>query len=88
MKSSRKARKSAKKAKKCSQGLLMSAARLDKRKRELAQREWKRDMSSRFNGTIDPWYGCDLLDYVTDYALNYTYPWSNDTVLGFDVSDN
>jgi len=60
-------------------------ANLDKRKRELAQREWKRDLSTRPNGTIDPWYGCDLFDFVIDYALNYTYPWTNNTPLGFDV---
>ena len=59
---------------------------LDKRKRGLAHREWKRDLSTRPNGTIDPWYGCDLFDFVVDYALNFTYPWSNDTALGFDVS--
>jgi carboxypeptidase D len=66
----------------------LARASFDKRKRELAQREWKRDLSSRANGTIDPWYGCDLLDFVIDYAVNYTYPWSNDTSLGFDVSDD
>ena len=60
----------------------------EKRKRGLAHREWKRDLSTRPNGTIDPWYGCDLLDFVIDYALNFTYPWSNNTPLGFDVSDN
>lgn len=59
----------------------------EKRKRGLAHREWKRDLSGRANGTIDPWYGCDLFDYVVDYALNFTYPWSN-TSLGFDVSDD
>lgn len=60
----------------------------EKRKRGLAQREWKRDLSARANGTIDPWYGCDLLDFVVDYAHNFTYPWSNNTPLGFDVSDD
>ena len=66
--------------------LARSPANLDKRKRELAQREWKRDLSNRPNGTIDPWYGCDLFDFVIDYALNFTYPWTNNTPLGFDVS--
>ena len=64
--------------------LARAPASLDKR--ELAQREWKRDLSTRPNGTIDPWYGCDLFDFVIDYALNYTYPWTNNTPLGFDVS--
>ena len=68
--------------------LAKAPANLDKRKRELSQREWKRDLSTRPNGTIDPWYGCDLFDFVIDYALNYTYPWTNNTPLGFDVSGN
>ena len=59
---------------------------LDKRKRGLAHREWKRDLSARANGTIDPWYGCDLLDFVMDYAVNFTYPWSSNGLQGFDVS--
>jgi len=66
---------------------LRAPAILDRRKRELSRREWKRDLSTRANGTIDPWYGCDLLDLVIDYALNYTYPWNNGSLLGFDVSD-
>ena len=36
----------------------------------------KRDLSLRANGTIDPWYGCFLFDEMVDYALNYTWPWS------------
>ena len=66
--------------------LARAPANLDKRKRKLAQKDWKRDLSTRPNGTIDPWYGCDLFDFVIDYALNYTYPWTNVTPLGFDVS--
>ena len=66
--------------------LAKAPANLDRRKRGLAQREWKRDLSTRANGTIDPWYGCDLFDFVIDYALNYTYPWNNNSPLGFDVS--
>ncbi|KAI0822442.1 alpha/beta-hydrolase [Trametes gibbosa] len=46
--------------------------------------EWKRDLSGRANGTIDPWYGCDVFDEMRDYALNFTFPWSNG---GFDVYD-
>lgn len=38
--------------------------------------EWKRDLTGRANGTIDPWYLCDLLDEVVDYALNFSVPWS------------
>jgi hypothetical protein len=29
---------------------------------------WKRDFSDRANGTIDPWYGCDLFGEVIDYG--------------------
>ena len=38
--------------------------------------QWKRDLSGRANGTIDPWYGCDLYDEMIDYALNFSVPWS------------
>lgn len=52
------------------------------RKREisedrLAKRDqWKRDLSGRANGTIDPFYKCDLFDEMVDYALNFSLPWS------------
>ncbi|OJT06591.1 Pheromone-processing carboxypeptidase KEX1 [Trametes pubescens] len=46
--------------------------------------DWKRDLSGRANGSLDPWYGCDLFDEMRDYALNFTYPWSQG---GFDVYD-
>ncbi|RDX42857.1 alpha/beta-hydrolase [Lentinus brumalis] len=46
--------------------------------------QWKRDISGRPNGTIDPWYGCDIFDEMRDYAVNFTFPWSNG---GFDVYD-
>ncbi|KAI0773289.1 alpha/beta-hydrolase [Trametes elegans] len=47
----------------------------------------KRDLSQRANGTIDPWYGCDLYDELIDYATNYSLPWSinHDDNNGFDV---
>ena len=50
----------------------------DKREmqREKRQRSWKRDLSLRANGTIDPWYGCNLLDELVEYAVNFTFPWS------------
>ena len=44
--------------------------------REKRQRSWKRDLSDRANGTIDPWYGCNLLDELVEYAVNFTFPWS------------
>lgn len=45
-------------------------------KREERRQAWKRDLSGRANGTIDPFYGCFLLDEVTDYAQNFSFPWS------------
>lgn len=44
--------------------------------RHQKREEWKRDLSSRPNGTIDPFYGCDLFDEMVDYALNFSFPWS------------
>lgn len=43
----------------------------------LAKREqWKRDLSGRANGTLDPQYQCDLIDELVEYALNFSLPWS------------
>lgn len=43
----------------------------------LARRDaWKRDLFRRPNGTIDPWYGCQLQAEMVDYALNFSFPWS------------
>ena len=41
------------------------------RKRE----QWKRDISGRPNGTIDPLYGCDLYGELIDYAVQFSFPW-------------
>ncbi|EIW53480.1 alpha/beta-hydrolase [Trametes versicolor FP-101664 SS1] len=57
---------------------------LDVSERLQKRSEWKRDLSGRANGTLDPWYGCDVFDEMRDYALNFTFPWSNG---GFDVYD-
>ena len=43
--------------------------------------QWKRDLTGRANGTIDPWYGCDLYDEMIDYALNFSLPWSTSFML-------
>ena len=40
------------------------------------KRQWRRDLAGRANGTIDPWYGCDIFDEMIDYALNFSFPWS------------
>jgi carboxypeptidase D len=37
---------------------------------------WKHSLTGLPNGTINEWYGCFLRVELTDYALNYTYPWS------------
>ena len=42
--------------------------------------QWKRDLTGRANGTIDPWYGCDLYDEMIDYALNFSLPWSRPAI--------
>ncbi|KAJ3547334.1 hypothetical protein NM688_g5411 [Phlebia brevispora] len=47
--------------------------------------QWKRDLTGRANGTIDPWYGCDVYDEMIDYALNFSLPWKGNTENGFDV---
>ncbi|KAI0629365.1 alpha/beta-hydrolase [Trametes polyzona] len=66
-----------------------------KRAAELAKRNGvapfvpptKRDLSQRANGTIDPWYRCDLFDELIDYAVNFSAPWNvaHDNRNGFDV---
>lgn len=48
---------------------------LDVSERLQKRSEWKRDLSGRANGTLDPWYGCDVFDEMRDYALNFTFPW-------------
>ncbi|KAI0349726.1 alpha/beta-hydrolase [Trametes cingulata] len=56
-------------------------------RREESRREWKRDLSGRANGTIDPFYGCFLLDELIDYAVNFTFPWSNGDFDVYDIPD-
>ncbi|KAJ7117599.1 alpha/beta-hydrolase [Mycena epipterygia] len=56
-------------------------AELEPTERDLLARQrergtWKRDLSLRANGTLDPWYGCALLPEFIDYALNYSAPWN------------
>ncbi|KAF9525356.1 Alpha/Beta hydrolase protein [Crepidotus variabilis] len=55
-------------------------------KREAARQEWKREVIDQGNGTINPWYGCFLINMYTDYAYNYTFPWNITTPPVFDVS--
>ena len=44
--------------------------------RLVKREQWKRDLSGRANGTIDPQYECDIYDEMIDYALNFSLPWS------------
>lgn len=46
------------------------------KKRSEFQNQWKRDLRGRANGTVDRWYGCDLLTEMVDYAINFSFPWS------------
>ncbi|KAF7307471.1 Alpha/beta-hydrolase [Mycena indigotica] len=60
-------------------------------KRDLALQEerrqaWKRDLSGRANGTIDPYYGCFTYFELLDYAANFSFPW-NTPLGGIDVYD-
>ncbi|KAH0834746.1 Alpha/Beta hydrolase protein [Lanmaoa asiatica] len=41
----------------------------------LHARDWKRGLAGRANGTIDPWYQCDVYSEMIDYAVNSTFPW-------------
>lgn len=50
--------------------------RADFHERRETEKRWKRDLSQRANGTIDPWYGCDIFNEMRDYAVNFTFPWS------------
>ncbi|KAJ6483116.1 alpha/beta-hydrolase [Mycena sanguinolenta] len=42
--------------------------------------------NTTLTGKMNPFWGCDLLDAVTAYALNLTYPW-NQLGLNFDFFD-
>ncbi|KAI9568043.1 Alpha/Beta hydrolase protein [Boletus coccyginus] len=52
-------------------------ALLEYGERHGARDMWKRDLAGRANGTIDPWYQCDLYSEMIDYAINFTFPWSS-----------
>ncbi|KAJ3553097.1 hypothetical protein NM688_g3802 [Phlebia brevispora] len=60
--------------------------------RERRKNQWKRDLTGRANGTIDPWYGCDIYDEMLEYAFNFSLPWNgrspdNTDENGFDIYD-
>ncbi|KAJ7741263.1 alpha/beta-hydrolase, partial [Mycena metata] len=54
-------------------------------KREQSDRvlAWKRDLPPN-NGTINPTWGCSLVDELVDWALTNSFPW---TLGGFDYYD-
>ncbi|KAJ7203443.1 hypothetical protein C8J57DRAFT_1542628 [Mycena rebaudengoi] len=53
-------------------------------RREAEHQQWKRDLSGR---TIDTLYGCFLLNELIDYAVNFTFPWTNGEFDVYDVPD-
>ena len=55
------------------------------KRREEKRQAWKRDLRGRANGTIDPWYGCFLMSEMTDYALNFSMPWSEYSAARFVI---
>jgi len=61
------------KAKIVSRSTVLTKRSLGNQEHAAARRQWKRDLPS--SGTINPWYGCDLLDEIVDYAINFTFPW-------------
>ncbi|OCH94836.1 alpha/beta-hydrolase [Obba rivulosa] len=60
---------------------LTPEVRLEKRE------QWKRDLTGRANGTIDPFYGCFLFDEITDYAVNFSFPWNQGEFDVYDIPD-
>lgn len=44
--------------------------------REERRQRWKRDMATYSRKGLNPYYGCYIWEELTDYAVNYTFPWS------------
>ncbi|KAJ7479822.1 alpha/beta-hydrolase [Mycena latifolia] len=55
-------------------------------RREERRQAWKRDLAGRPNGTLDPFYGCFIYFELTNYAMNFSFPW-NQPIGGIDVYD-
>ncbi|KAJ3809239.1 alpha/beta-hydrolase [Lentinula lateritia] len=47
----------------------------------------KRNLIGRPNGTLDPTYGCFLWEEMTDYAQNFTFPWTVGEFDAYDIPD-
>ena len=43
-------------------------------RREEKRQQWRRDLSGRANGTIDPFCGCIRRDELIDYMVNVMFP--------------
>lgn len=54
-------------------------------KRYAKREQWKRDLTGRPNGTLDPWYQCDVYFEMVEYALNFSLPWSMCRALSMTV---
>ncbi|KZV83424.1 alpha/beta-hydrolase [Exidia glandulosa HHB12029] len=65
----------------------LSRSALKKRDRLMQRELWKKDISQRANGTIDPFYGCFLFDEMLDYAANFTFPWSEGDFDVYEIPD-
>ncbi|KAF5358669.1 hypothetical protein D9758_007755 [Tetrapyrgos nigripes] len=63
---------------------LTSRAREEREEKRLA---WKRDLTGRPNGTLDPMYGCFLYEEMLDYAENFTFPWTVGEFDPYDIPD-
>ncbi|KAJ8474878.1 hypothetical protein ONZ45_g15798 [Pleurotus djamor] len=48
---------------------------------------WKRDLTGRPNGTLDPFYGCHIYSELLDYAMNFTFPWTQGEFDPYDIPD-
>ncbi|KAK7039320.1 carboxypeptidase [Favolaschia claudopus] len=59
---------------------------ISKREQEERRSAWKRDLSGRPNGTLDPYYGCFLLIELQDYASNYSFPFDLGGLNPYDVT--
>ncbi|KAJ3836137.1 alpha/beta-hydrolase [Lentinula raphanica] len=67
----------------------LSSRALDTRAAEMEERRrlLKRNLIGRPNGTLDPTYGCFLWEEMTDYAQNFSFPWTVGEFDAYDIPD-
>ncbi|KZW00798.1 alpha/beta-hydrolase [Exidia glandulosa HHB12029] len=66
----------------------LSRPSLGKRDRVVKRDESKRvGRQRRDQGAVDPWYGCFLFEEMVDYALNFTFPWTNGQFDTYHIPD-